>query len=370
MAKKQSIRLATGHDLNALVNLEEAAFTSDRFTKDQIEYLLLRSRATTLVWEANNEIVGSACILWRKAHQSGRIYNLAVHPSMQGKGIGLLLLKECEREAARRDCRSITLEVREDNEGGIRFYERNGYHIVRTMSDYYEDGMTGVKMAKDINLKVPLSLKYDVPYYPQSLDFTCGPACLMMALKYFRPQIELTRSLELTLWKEGTTVFMLSGHAGTDGYGLAHSALSRGVGCRSVMSTDRTPMLRSVRSQKKRDVMKIVHNDMRSKALKAGLGHAVYEYGMDEIISALHRNIIPIVMISTYRLTGDRVPHWVLVTGFDERHVYIHDPDASSYKKSRKRPKHLRIERDEFLKMTSYGKEVYRSLLLVGPKKK
>ncbi|MEZ5357472.1 MAG: peptidase C39 family protein [Candidatus Zixiibacteriota bacterium] len=370
MAKNKNIRLATGHDLNALVGLEEAAFTTDRFTKDQIEYLLVRSRATTLVWEENGNILGSACVLWRKANESGRLYNLAVHPSTQGKGIGLQILQECEREAARRDCKRITLEVREDNDGGIRFYERHGYHVVTTMSDYYHDGTTGIKMAKDINYKFPLSLKYDIPYYPQSLDFTCGPACLMMALNYFRPKVEMTRSLELTMWKEATTIFMLSGHAGTDGYGLAHSALSRGVECRLVISTERTPMLRSVRTQKKRDIMRVVHNDMKTKALKAGLGHGIYEYGIDEIISALQQKIIPIVLISTYRLTGDRTPHWVLVTGFDEKNIFIHDPDATSYKKSRTKPKHLRVERSEFLKMTRYGKEVYRSLLLVGPKKK
>jgi hypothetical protein len=129
---------------------------------------------------------------------------------------------------------------------------------------------------------------------------------------------------------------------------------------------DTAPMLRSVRIQKKREVMKIVHNDLRRKAKRAGLGSAIYEYGLEEIIAALHRDVLPIVMISTYRLTGDRVPHWVVVTGFDEDNVFIHDPDVASYRKNRSRARHLRIEKSEFLKMTRYGKEVYRCLLLVG----
>ena len=364
--KKHTIRLATQRDLDALYRLELVAFETDRFTKDQIDYLLTQSRATTFVIELDAMIAGAACVLWRKSHQAARLYNLAVDPSHQGKGLGLELLKECELEAARRGCSSITLEVREDNEGGIRFYERHGYVVLRSMPDYYNDGTPGLKMSKAISIKVPQAVKLQVPYYAQTLDFTCGPACLMMAMKYFNDKTELSRSAELTLWKEATLIFMASGYAGTDGYGLALSALSRGLTCQIVMSMETTPMLRSVRIPAKREVMKIVHNDMKRRARRAGLGNAVFQYGIDEIVSALHRGMLPIVMISTYRLTGDKVPHWVIVTGFDEKYIYIHDPDLASYRRNRSRARNLRIEQGEFLRMTRYGKEVYRCLLVVG----
>jgi ABC-type bacteriocin/lantibiotic exporter with double-glycine peptidase domain len=139
--------------------------------------------------------------------------------------------------------------------------------------------------------------------------------------------------------------------------------------CHLVMSMDSTPLLKSVRSQKKREVMKVVHNDLKRRARQAGLGSAFYDFGIDEIIAALHRDMLPIVMISTYRLTGDRVPHWVVVTGFDKDNVFIHDPDLASYKKNRSRARHLRIEKSEFLRMSRYGKEVYRCLLLIGKSK-
>jgi len=191
----------------------------------------------------------------------------------------------------------------------------------------------------------------------------------MMALKYFQPAIELTRALELTLWKEATLIFMASGYAGTDGYGLALSALTRGLSCQIIMSMDRTPMLRSVRIPEKREVIRIVHKDMKRKARAAGLRSAFFDYGIDEIVSALHRGMLPIVMISTYRLTGDRVPHWVVVTGFDKEHVFIHDPDQTPYRKNQSRARNLRLEKKEFLKMSRYGKEVFRCLLIVGERK-
>jgi len=367
MSMKHHIRLATEHDLKALVRLEEVAFETDRFTSDQIDYLLTESRATMFVLEDRTAIAGAACVLWRRSHQGARLYNLAVDPACQGKGLGLRLLKECELEAARRGCERMTLEVRQDNYGAIRFYERNGFTTVRTMPDYYNDGTPGIKMSKRLNVDVPAKLKLNIPYYAQTLDFTCGPACLMMALKHFRPESELTRALEMTLWKEATLIFMAAGFGGADGYGLALSAINRGLRCWMVMSMDSTPMLMSVRIPKKRDVMRVVHGDMKRRARRAGLGSAFYEYTIDEIISALHRGMLPIVMISTYRLTGDRVPHWVVVTGFDRNNVYIHDPDVASYKKNKARARHLRIEKSEFLRMSRYGKEVYRCLLLLEP---
>jgi len=366
MTKRINIRLATEHDLGELVRLEQVAFDTDRFTKDQVDYLLGRSRATVFVVELGTAVAGAAYILWRKRYQAARLYNIAVDPKYQGMKLGARLLAECEREAARRGCRAMTLEVRQDNKRAIAFYERKGFNITRSLPDYYEDGMAGLKMAKSLSVAVPGKLHLNIPYYSQTLDFTCGSACVMMALKYFTAQIELTRALEMTIWKEATLIFMTSGFGGTDAYGLALSAVDRGLTCRLTISIDTTPMLKSVRVRSKREVMKIVHADMKKRARRAGVSSTVHDYGIDEIVSALHRGLVPVALISTYRLTGDRVPHWVVITGFDEDNVYIHDPDVDSYRRDRSRARNLRIEKQEFLRMSRYGKEVYRCLLLLG----
>lgn len=368
MTAKYNIRLAAGQDLDSLVKLEEAAYEKDRFTHDQILYLLTKSRSTTLIVENNSSAVGGAYILLSRLHHGARLYNIAIDPAYQGQGIGYDLLKECELEAARHGCKKMTLEVRTDNEGAIKFYKKMGYNILRQIPDYYLDGTAALKMAKEIDIDLPSQVKYKVPYYFQTVEFTCGPSCLMMALNYYNPEIELSRALEMTIWKEATLIYMASGFGGADGYGLALSALNRGLTCHLVTSMDKTPMLKSVRSPEKREVMKIVHADLKRKAKRSGLTNAIYEFGMEEIIAALYRNVLPIVLISTYRLTGDRIPHWVVVTGFDKEHFFIHDPDLVSYKNRQARARNLRIEKSEFLRMARYGKEVYRCLILIGKK--
>lgn len=360
------IRLASEHDLDELVALEEAAFASDRFSETQLDYLLTRSRATVLVMESDRTMAGAAYMLWRKAHRAGRLYNIAVNPAFQGRGYGARLLDECEREAAIRGCERVTLEVRRDNETAIRLYESHGYTIVRTLNDYYEDGSAGYKMAKILPLGRRRHVRLRVPYWAQSLDFTCGPASVMMALKYHLPEWELSRSLEMKLWKEATLIFTTSGFGGTSPYGLALAAAHRGLDCWLVTSKEDPPFLRSVRSDEKRDVITLVHDDMKQEAYERSVSSASYEYGFEDIVSALHRNMIPVVLISTHRLTGDRAPHWVVVTGFDGRGVFIHDPDAKSYRRGVADSRHLRLDRDEFIRMSRYGKEVYRCLVMIG----
>jgi hypothetical protein len=80
----------------------------------------------------------------------------------------------------------------------------------------------------------------------------------------------------------------------------------------------------------------------------------------------MYRGMLPIVLVSTYRLTGDRVPHWVVITGFDSKNVYIHDPDLESYKKREHRARNIAVGRNDFRKMSRYGTDAYRSAVLIG----
>jgi ribosomal protein S18 acetylase RimI-like enzyme len=359
--------LAGYDDLDALVQLEVAAFAADRFHEEQIDYLLTRAHSTVLVLESGGEIAGAAYLLWRRAMVSGRLYNLVVSPAHQGRGFGSLLLNECELEAARRGCESMLLEVRCDNTGAIAFYQRHGYTITDALADYYEDHSTGYKMAKDLQIRVPESVQQDVPYYAQTLDFTCGPACLMMTLKCFKPEFELNPTEEVNLWREATLVFMTAGIGGTGPHGLALSAQRRGLPTRLWMSSERTPFRRSVRDAKKREVIALAHRDLRERADEAGVETAVFDFALQDIMSMIYRGLVPILLVSAYHLTRQRAPHWVVVTGFDHEQFYLQDPDLDAYDGNWRRARHVGIARGLFPRVSRYGKDAFRSCILVGP---
>lgn len=127
MIRGNCIRQVTGHDPDALFSLEQLAFDSDRFTRNQIDYLLSESGATTFMLENRKPIMGAACILRRKSHQGARLYNMAVDLRYKRRNIGKKLLGECELEAAHRECKKMTLEIHEDDHGAVRFYEKQGH---------------------------------------------------------------------------------------------------------------------------------------------------------------------------------------------------------------------------------------------------
>lgn len=62
--------------------------------------------------------------------RSAFVTQVMVLPEAQGQGIGTLLLEACEEESRRRGMESIKLEVRFDNKGARRLYERMGYRQV------------------------------------------------------------------------------------------------------------------------------------------------------------------------------------------------------------------------------------------------
>lgn len=361
------IRLAGNADLDALVRLEAVGFASDRFTEEQIEYLVTRAHASVFVLEQDGVVAGGAYMLWRRSLKLGRLYNIVLDPGFQGKGFGSRLLTECEIEAARRGCEEISLEVRTDNTTAIAFYRKYGYQDSAVLDDYYEDGSTGLRMVKRIALDVPHAIRLKIPYYSQTLDFTCGAACLMMAFRHFKPEMTVNRTTEVNLWKESTLVFMTSGIGGIGPFGLSLSAAIRGFEARVLLSSDQTPFFKSVRIENKREIIRLVHADLKKRSLDNGVAYICQDFPFEEISSALYRDLVPIVLISTYRLTGDRAPHWVVVTGFDEKNVYIHDPDIESYDGNTNKVRNLSIPRAEFERIRQYGRHRFKAAILIGP---
>ena len=61
--------------------------------------------------------------------------DLNVSHRVRRQGVGTRLLDACRKEAARLGCYSLTLNVWAFNEGAIRFYEANGFHVQRTIME-------------------------------------------------------------------------------------------------------------------------------------------------------------------------------------------------------------------------------------------
>jgi ribosomal-protein-alanine N-acetyltransferase len=134
------IRRATMGDLDALVALENSSFAIDRMSARQLRRHLESLSAEILVAMREYRLAGAAMLFFRRGGRVARLYSIAVAASERGNGIGEALLAAAERAARKRGCRRLRLEVRSDNAGARRLYERHGYRHFGSHAAYYEDG--------------------------------------------------------------------------------------------------------------------------------------------------------------------------------------------------------------------------------------
>lgn len=143
-----NLRQAVLTDLNQLVELENHCFTEDRMQRQHFRALLNKTSADIYIAESNQQIIGAAIVLFRKNSTQARIYSLAVHPTHRRSGVAERLCTALEKNAIKRGCETIVLEVRKQNLPAIHFYQKNHYEIFATYVKFYEDGMDALRMKK------------------------------------------------------------------------------------------------------------------------------------------------------------------------------------------------------------------------------
>lgn len=364
-ADNSVIRAATLDDVAALSALEQRCFESDRMSARSFRYIIRRGNATVLVDDEGGRIRGYFMVLYHRGTSLARLYSAAVDADCRGQGIGRALLAAVEAAAIERGAVAMRLEVRADNEVAHDLYARSGYRKFDVEEDYYEDHADAVRMEKLLVPHLAPGLSR-VPYYSQTLEFTCGPACLLMAMKALNPAEEASRARELRLWRESTTIFMTSGVGGCGPLGVALAAWRRGYGVTVSMSDPGEMFVDTVRSPDKKEVIRLVQEDMLRQAEETGVAFRDRPFTIDELKAEIAGGAIPIVLISSYRFTGDRYPHWVVIAGADDRFFYVHDPYVD-VEEGRTEIDCIGIPVlcEEFERMTRLGRGQYRATLLL-----
>lgn len=144
------IRRATLADLDALVALERRAFTTDHLSRRQYRKHLHSPTVAVLAAVDASGLLGKAVVFFRGNSSIARLYSIAVADTARGRGLGEALLKAAEHAARKRGCISLRLEVRQDNAGAVRLYERLGFRRFAARAGYYEDGADAWRYEKNI----------------------------------------------------------------------------------------------------------------------------------------------------------------------------------------------------------------------------
>jgi ribosomal protein S18 acetylase RimI-like enzyme len=322
------VRKAQAADLDALDALEHRVFATDHLSRRSLRHFLRSPTAEVMVAEHDGDLAGTAIVLFRPRSSVARLYSIAAAPHMGGRGVGTTLLAAAENAAVERGCGAIRLEVHETNAAAIARYRKTGYREFGRHARYYEDGGDALRFEKRLT-PASAALAAAPPYFHQTTEFTCGPACIMMALAWADRSFAPEPAFEFQLWRDATTIFLASGTGGCEVYGLAVTLKRRGLAPEIHVSRDGPYFLETVNSADKRRVMEVTQAEFRRQAEALDIPTHLAAASESALISAFDAGKVAIVLISGYQMNGRGQPHWVFAFGREGRHILLHDPAAN-----------------------------------------
>lgn len=372
MTRPLSLRPAQAGDLDALWALEQRCFQGDRLSRRSFRHWIRQGHTGLVVAETDDgKLAGYVLVILHRGTRLARLYSIAADPDFRGQGLGERLMAAAEAYAHEHKRLYLRLEVRRDNQPAIRLYQRLGYELFGETPAYYDDHQDALRFQKRIHYKPENAERLAIPWIQQSTDFTCGPACLLMARAALgRAALGDLNGVsddaeELLIWREATTIFMTAGHGGCHPLGLALAARRRGLRAEVWCNQIGPLFMDSVRDANKKRVIETVHRHFEQDARELKIPVHYDELSAARLDQALEQGNIALVLISTWRLDGRKAPHWVVISGSDRECFYIHDPDPADHQNPLD-CQHIPISRSLFEQMTHYGQARLRTGVIVG----
>lgn len=363
---KLNFRKANIGDLKSLLLIEEKCFRTDRLSRRSFQGFIKNTKDDLLIVELDKQLVGYGVVLYKKGSSLARLYSIAIDPNQKGNGIGKKLLIKLEELAVKKKAAFMRLEVASKNTTAKNLYLSQGYYEFNRKENYYENSDAAICLEK-ILIHLPKRKLRNVKYYAQTTEFTCGAASLMMAMNSLNRKIKINQQLEMKLWREATTIFMLSGHGGCGPRGLALAANRRGFHVDIYLSTRDFLFINSVRDPKKKEVMKLVQKDFDVEIKKQKIRIKNKKVTFEFVSKLANEGVVPIVLISSYSLTGTKTPHWIVISGADESFLYFHDPYLEEGMSSVEN-QHIPVRKDEFNRLSKFGSQSVQAVVTLRKK--
>ena len=136
------IRPITVSDVSRIIDLE-MTYLGETIGSDMLISESTNPTIKFLAIEKNNLLLGYiGCY-----HILGEceILNFVIDGAFQRRGSGQMLFNELLKQV---DAKRVTLDVRVNNEQGMKFYLKNGFRKISIRKNYYSDGTDAIVMEK------------------------------------------------------------------------------------------------------------------------------------------------------------------------------------------------------------------------------
>ena len=148
------IRKMEEEDLPMVMEIENLCFIKPWSEKNFLYEMYENPFANLWVIEMSNASLGLKSVVgfadYWQTFDSGTLCQIAIHPELQGNGIGSQLLDEVIKDAYAKKIRTMTLEVRKSNEKAIKLYKKFGFTYSHIKEGYYDDGEDALYMMLEV----------------------------------------------------------------------------------------------------------------------------------------------------------------------------------------------------------------------------
>jgi ribosomal-protein-alanine N-acetyltransferase len=146
----QLVAMSLAH-VDEVMAYEDDLFGAEAWTAEgyRAELRDTRSRHYVAAIDEAGALIGWAGV--RVVADEAEVLTVGVIPMARRRGVGLALMADLYADAKRRGAQAIYLEVRVDNDGARKLYERDGFVKVGTRRGYYDGGrVDAVVMRRDL----------------------------------------------------------------------------------------------------------------------------------------------------------------------------------------------------------------------------
>ena len=143
------LRRATPDDLDAIMQIEDAVFTPDAWSRDSMRHELgLRDGYYLVAFPVGRpeQIDAYAGLFAPHRAPSADVQTIAVAEHARRGGLGRVLMTQLIAEARSRGAEEVFLEVRADNESAQNLYHSLGFEQLAVRKGYYKGGVDAIVM--------------------------------------------------------------------------------------------------------------------------------------------------------------------------------------------------------------------------------
>ncbi len=196
--------------------------------------------------------------------------------------------------------------------------------------------------------------------FTQTTGFTCGPVSVAMAMGG-----DVTRAVEIEIWREATTIRGLTGPGGCDPYGTALAAARRGFNVELWFDATEAVLLDRANSAEKQNLMRFVQSEFRAEAERQLTIHREALDGRG-LTQAVQDGAQVILLIDQCHTHDHHAPHWVLLHAENEGCFLVNDPWAEPDDGETVADVDcIPIDLETLVQMGAYGDPAYRAALVL-----